>query len=874
VQLTCPNCGCPLGDDEAGKVWRCRYCREIVRGVGQPPRPDNDNQEIADSREAAVSSSTQEVEATQSPDVGGGPRASQDDIQSFSVIASSGGEKDPAHLKEKPLTDRSMAEDQAAIAVGELPVECPKCGEGHNPGTLWCAKCSTCLRPIFLGVMTLIGPIFLTLLAIVSLVQVAERPIGLAAFCIDVVGIIMLLGLRAGRYWAWIGIQVLWGIVIGTSAIEAVVINPVLLTRAAVRALIIVLLWTYIQTDRVIVFCSVGRPRKGCGTDAAPESPGSTLGSEEQNWRPKEVRNRGRRVIGAILMAVGCLGFVAGLPMLLRGISMLSAPASSPDRFYHDLQDYVGTRELFGGLFACALSGLLLAVGIWLLRKGRRLTPLQAENSGPSARVVCPQCGNHVSDSGTGTTCMCQHCGEIVRVGDKPQERDDPACRIVDPRNESITSPDEEEVSTCGGGQSITPDVARDAGCPSPGEVLSHVDRPVASEATSSVPAGAGAQAVCSGRPGRWFRPAVLGTVILLVGAYTARLWVLASRLPDDLVKVAPASYALLTGLAQGSEQARQRQRQAVREPGLPLEVRTRTTGIVFRLIPAGSFRMGNLADDVQNKDGVTQQEVTLTKPFYCGKFEVTQAQWDQVMGGNEQRREHSEYSPVEEVSWEDCQAFVRKLCRIEGVAEGTYRLLTEAEWEYACRAGTETSFCWGDDLAVSIYPIRGQEFRVPLENYQLEYSESQSNSEVLIALQREFRYQSRTGAEFLIDFIGAELKLPRRDAALMVSLLAGLGKGGSLGLLPCGAFRPNAWGLHDMHGNVCEWCQDWAGDYTGGTVVDPLGPAVGENRVIRGGSYDSSVRSCGSDARYSEKPGSRYRPLGLRIARTVPFNP
>ena len=171
-----------------------------------------------------------------------------------------------------------------------------------------------------------------------------------------------------------------------------------------------------------------------------------------------------------------------------------------------------------------------------------------------------------------------------------------------------------------------------------------------------------------------------------------------AENLPPDLVPITDAWYAQLEGLAGGRREAQQRQRQAVEQLGLPLEVKTRQTGIVFRLIPAGTFTMGSpTAEDGRNADE-TQHRVTLNRPFYCGKFEVTQGQWEAVMGANPscyKRPPNYQYpanfkrdnAPVECVSWDDCRQFCRKLCAVEAVAQDMYRLLTEAQWEYACRA-------------------------------------------------------------------------------------------------------------------------------------------------------------------------------------------
>ena len=115
-------------------------------------------------------------------------------------------------------------------------------------------------------------------------------------------------------------------------------------------------------------------------------------------------------------------------------------------------------------------------------------------------------------------------------------------------------------------------------------------------------------------------------------------------------------------------------------------------------LIPAGKFVMGSPGSEVGRKDNETQHEVTLTKPFYMGKYEVTQEQWQSVIGSNPSNTKGARL-PVTNVSWNDCQDFIRKL---NSKTNGGYRLPTEAEWEYACRAGTTTAFCFGDKITRS----------------------------------------------------------------------------------------------------------------------------------------------------------------------------
>jgi len=223
-------------------------------------------------------------------------------------------------------------------------------------------------------------------------------------------------------------------------------------------------------------------------------------------------------------------------------------------------------------------------------------------------------------------------------------------------------------------------------------------------------------------------------------------------------------------------------------EPGLPVEI-VNSIGMKLKLIPAGEFLMG---------DGSGAHQVTLTKPFYLGVHEVTQEQYEKVMGKNPSYFKGAA-NPVEGVSWDQAVEFCRKLSAKE---EMTYHLPTEAQWEYACRAGTTTRWSSGDD-----------------EESLREYAWSLWSSDVKT------------------HFVG------RR--------------------------KPNAWGLHDMHGNVQEWCADWYGEdyYAVSPTDDPPGPLTGSFRVCRGGSYSDSAWECTSSRRKSREPSYRHIFLGFRVA-------
>ena len=214
-------------------------------------------------------------------------------------------------------------------------------------------------------------------------------------------------------------------------------------------------------------------------------------------------------------------------------------------------------------------------------------------------------------------------------------------------------------------------------------------------------------------------------------------------------------------------------------------------------LIPAGKFVMGSPKKEVGRYGDETQHEVTLTKPFYMGKYEVTQEQWESVMGNNPSDTKGTNL-PVTDVSWNDCQEFIKKL---NGITKGKYRLPTEAEWEYACRAGITTAYSFG-------------------------------------------------------------AKITPKDANYDDS---GIGKP-----IEVGSYKPNTFGLYDMHGNVWEWCEDWKADYPKGAVIDPNGPAKREYRVLRGGSFNGYVSGARSSSRGYYSPTIRSYIVGFRLARTA----
>lgn len=281
-----------------------------------------------------------------------------------------------------------------------------------------------------------------------------------------------------------------------------------------------------------------------------------------------------------------------------------------------------------------------------------------------------------------------------------------------------------------------------------------------------------------------------------------------------DLKAIPKAAITPLKNLKDGSKEAQEYQKKAVKKLKLPLEVITRKTKIKFRLIPAGKFMMGSPESDKYRRPDERQHKVTLTKSFYLGVYEVTQGQWQQVMRNNPAWFKASGLkAPVEQVTWTACEDFCRKLCMLEGVPLGTYRLPTEAEWEYACRAGSKTSYCYGDSIEVT-----------------------QAN---------------------INDTYTADLRLRKNPVWQKKTFHVG-------------SFLPNAFGLFDMHGNVNEWCFDWYGAYSNRNNTNPKGPKLGTEHVFRGGSWFNTIRACRSASRQKRPLHVKHRTVGLRLLRII----
>lgn len=230
--------------------------------------------------------------------------------------------------------------------------------------------------------------------------------------------------------------------------------------------------------------------------------------------------------------------------------------------------------------------------------------------------------------------------------------------------------------------------------------------------------------------------------------------------------------------------------------------------GITLLELPAGRFTMGSVWADPGRHDDEVPHEVTIERPFYLGRFEVTQRQWLEVTGKNPSRfAACGPDCPVENVSFADVEAFLAAL-NARPDAQLTYRLPTEAEWEYACYAGGTAPYATGSSLKTS-----------------------QANYNGTLAF-------TPTG-------LGLFRKRPT----------------------PVGTFPDNAWGLADMHGNVLEWTADWYGDYSSAAVSNPRGPAAGQKRVVRGGSWFLDVGDARCATRRAQPTGDANFQTGFRLA-------
>jgi formylglycine-generating enzyme required for sulfatase activity/predicted Ser/Thr protein kinase len=367
-------------------------------------------------------------------------------------------------------------------------------------------------------------------------------------------------------------------------------------------------------------------------------------------------------------------------------------------------------------------------------------------------------------------------------------------------------------------------------------ELLDALDRSAAS-GRHGRPTEGGATAGGTGIGGRFFdtRAVRLGGAILalvgLVAVVVVSMPSPADPSPGAAAVLAPDSVAPLRPVAAwpadaaptdavaplDAAAARRRQEAWAAHLGIALQPRS-PTGIDLVVIPPGRFAMGESPVPVV---------VTITRPFLLGRTEVTQAQWHAVMGrrGPDESPANppGDDNPMNHVSWEDAQDFCRRLTQRERVAgwlraDQGYRLPTEAEWEYACRAGTTTAFSFGDDPSL-------------LSDH---------------------------------GWWGGGWDDRRKE------FVHGTGEGNcrrEMFAHPVGLKQPNAWGLCDMHGNLWEWCADWYDGLPAGPLLDPVGPATGTLRVRKGGSWSHPAPRAHAASRLKDLPTTRVGYIGFRVA-------
>ena len=298
--------------------------------------------------------------------------------------------------------------------------------------------------------------------------------------------------------------------------------------------------------------------------------------------------------------------------------------------------------------------------------------------------------------------------------------------------------------------------------------------------------------------------------------------------------------YPPVTPLADGSKEAQERQKAFVDWSKLPVELVLPNSGIELRLIPEGSFLMGSPSTELGRKEDEWQYNSEISKPFYMSKYPITQGQWRMVMGAtldkspiarfmkasklmnNALDLEPSRFNdlgsraPVENISWYNAKKFMKRLCDFEKLPRGIFRLPTESQWEYACRAGTQAPYSNGFDKD---------------------------------ALSKAGHFSPRYSQQSQTAKVGQKM--------------------------------PNAFGLHDMHGNVSEWCLDYYAEDPLNlmdksdsealeTVRDYEGPSRGEFKVVRGGSWADDERTCRSANRAKFNPNKTSEAIGFRLVMKV----
>jgi formylglycine-generating enzyme required for sulfatase activity len=330
-------------------------------------------------------------------------------------------------------------------------------------------------------------------------------------------------------------------------------------------------------------------------------------------------------------------------------------------------------------------------------------------------------------------------------------------------------------------------------------------------------------------RAGYWYEKALPGLSGLTKDKVEKRVTKMADVVPREADGGSASTRPPVAVAPFNEKAAKMHQARWAKYLGVPV-VQTNSIGMKVVLIPPGEFQMGSskelIAEELrrpglegwyrENLPGeAPQHHVRITKPFLLGAMDVTQGQYQRVMGNNPSKFQGDSKRPVEQVSWDDATEFCRRLSELHGekAAKRQYVLPTEAQWEYACRAGSTGRWCFS----------------------------AQRNP------------------------------LPAASEEKLLGEYAWFKANASSQTHPVGQKRANAWGLYDMHGNVWNWCQDWYDKdyYSKSTIDDPAGPPEGSRRVIRGSNCWVGAGSCGCGSAYRDghRPGDHENLEGIRVS-------
>ncbi|MBF0226720.1 MAG: formylglycine-generating enzyme family protein [Desulfobacterales bacterium] len=274
---------------------------------------------------------------------------------------------------------------------------------------------------------------------------------------------------------------------------------------------------------------------------------------------------------------------------------------------------------------------------------------------------------------------------------------------------------------------------------------------------------------------------------------------------------------------------------------GNPCKIKEPALDMTFIYIEPGKFIMGSPEGELGRENNETPHDIYISKGFYIQTTEVTQKQWKAIMGTNPASFQYrsNENNPVENVSWEEVQIFIDKL---NLMGTGKYRLPTEAEWEYAARAGSSTGFANGDIIDISNDDPNLEVIGWYLGNAIKEPEIDENADET----EEPVDPTSNQGLQVEDEFSGATHPVAKK--------------------------QPNGFGLYDMHGNVWEWCQDWydTAYYSYTEPINPKGPVSGTYKIVRGGCWCNFAKLCRSAYRSYYLPVGRSSCIGFRLVREV----